>query len=142
MLHGLGEPFGVFDHREIEFIEVREGDVNYDAQLLYARQLYVAGDVEGAKQRFRALSTAKVAPQVKGRMRYPLDAWFSGRIARLEATYGFVVRDGIGDWVFAHRSEVRTELWTTLRTGSRVRFQVAFTMKGPSARNLTPEANQ
>jgi cold shock CspA family protein/tetratricopeptide (TPR) repeat protein len=117
------------------------GDLNYDAQLLYGRQLYLAGDIEGAKQRFRSLSAAKVAPHIRGLMRYPLEGWFSGRIVRLEATYAFVARDGIGDWVFAHRSEVNPDHWTVLRVGSRVRFQVAFTMKGPAASNLAPEAN-
>jgi cold shock CspA family protein/tetratricopeptide (TPR) repeat protein len=116
------------------------GDANYDAQLLYARQLYARGDVEGAKRQFRTLSAARVGPDVRDRMRYPLQGWFTGRVVRLEATYGFVSRDGIGDWVFVHRSEVRPEYWTNLRIGSRVRFQIAFTMKGQGATNLSPEA--
>jgi cold shock CspA family protein/tetratricopeptide (TPR) repeat protein len=115
------------------------GDANYDAQLLYARQLYARGDVDGAKQRFRLLASAKVGPDVRDRMRYPLEGWFSGGVVRLEATYGFVARDGIGDWVFMHRSEVNAGDWTTLRMGSRVRFQIAFTMKGQTAKNLVPE---
>ena len=117
-----------------------DGDSNYDAQLRYARQLYIAGDIEDAKKRFRALAAAKVAPHVRGLMRYPLEGWFSGRIVRLEATYGFVVKDGIGDWVFVHRSDVNPDLWPSLRIGSRVRFQVAFRMQGPAARNLTTES--
>ena len=115
------------------------GDANYDAQLLYARQIYVKGDVNGAKERFRTLGTAKVGPDIRNRMRYPLDGWFRGQVVRLEATYCFVTRDGIGDWVFAHRSEVDTALWTTLRMGSRVRFHITFTMKGPAAADLAPE---
>ena len=115
------------------------GDANYDAQLLYARQIYVKGDVNGAKERFRTLGTAKVGPDIRNRMRYPLDGWFSGQVVRLEATYCFVTRDGIGDWVFAHRSEVDTALWTTLGMGSRVRFHITFTMKGPAAADLAAE---
>jgi len=115
------------------------GDANYDAQLLYARQLYAKGDVDGAKARFRSLSAAKVGPEIRDRMRYPLGGWFSGRVVRMEATYCFVARDGIGDWVFVHRNAVDAAAWTTLRLGSRVRFQIAFTMKGQAAQNLTPE---
>ena len=49
------------------------GDSNYHAQLLYARQLYVRGDVNGAKERFRTLAAAKVGPDIRSRMRYPLE---------------------------------------------------------------------
>ena len=115
------------------------GDANYDAQLLYARQLYVKGEINGAKERFRTLAAAKVGPDTRSRMRYPLEGWFSGRVERLEATYCFVTRDGIGDWIFAHRSEVDAALWTTLGVGSRVRFHIAFTMRGPAAADLAPE---
>ena len=115
------------------------GDTNYDAQLLYARQLYVKGDVNGAKERFRTLAAAKVGPDIRSKMRYPLDGWFGGRVVRLEATYCFVTRDGIGDWVFAHRSQADTALWTTLGVGCRVRFHITFTMKGPAAADLVRE---
>ena len=116
------------------------GDANYDAQLLYARQLYSKGDVAGAKDRFRSLAVARVGPDTRDKMRYPLDGWFSGRVVRLEATYCFVARDGIADWVFTHRSKVDAALWATLRVGSRVRFHIAFTMKGAAAADLMLEA--
>jgi cold shock CspA family protein len=70
---------------------------------------------------------------------YPLNSWFTGRVVRLEATYGFVARDGINDWVFAHRSNVDAAVWTRIRVGSRVRFRIAFTMKGQGAMDLGPE---
>ena len=115
------------------------GDTNYDAQLLYARQLYIKGDVSGAKERFRSLALARVGLDTRDQMRYPLDGWFSGRVVRLEATYCFVARDGIADWVFTHRSKVDTTLWVTLRVGTRVRFHIAFTMKGAAAADLMLE---
>ena len=117
------------------------GDTNYDAQLLYARQLYVKGDVAGAKERFRSLAVARVGLDTRDQMRYPLDGWFSGRVVRLEATYGFVTRDGIADWVFTHRSNVDTALWAILRVGTRVRFHIAFTMKGSAAADLMLETD-
>ena len=116
-----------------------EGDKNYDAQLLYARQLYVKGDVSGAKARFRSLGAARVGPDVRGKVRYPIDSWFNGRVERLEATYCFVARDGMGDWVFAHRAAMKKAVWKEMLLGRRVRFRVAFTMKGPAAVDLDLE---
>jgi hypothetical protein len=109
------------------------GDSNYDAQLLFARQLYIRGDTAAAKERFRALAGAKIGPDIRDRVRYPLETQFSGRIVRLEATYGFVVRDGLGDWVFLHRYNANATLWNRLTVGTRLRFRVGFTMKGPAA---------
>jgi len=56
-------------------------------------------------------------------MRYPLQSWFAGRVVRLEATYGFVSQDGIGDWVFVSRE-----------------IADRFHHEGPGATNLSPEA--
>lgn len=115
------------------------GDTNYDAQLLYARQLYIRGNINDAKDRFRALATAKVAPEIRDHVRYPLPGWHSGSVTRLEATYCFIARDGLADWVFAHRSGVDPSRWEQLRPGTRVRFQIGFTMKGPAALELSIE---
>ena len=61
---------------------------------------------------------------------------FAGRMVKLEATYGFAARDGMGDWVFAHRSQVKAGIWARLRLGCRVKFRVGFTMKGAAACDL------
>ena len=113
-----------------------EGDRNYDAQLLYARQLYAMGDVDGAKQRFRTLRSVKIGPDVRDKVRYPLEGRFSGRLVRLEATYGFVARDGVGDWVFVHWKSVDADLWRALRVDCRLEFQVGFSMRGAAALEL------
>ena len=136
MCHDLQSVDQVEYHLQRSFTS---GDANYDAQLLYARQLFIKGDIDGSQERFRTLKVAKVSPDVRNHMRYPLDGWFSGRVVQLEATYCFVIRDGIGDWVFTHRSEVDVALWKTLVVGSRVRFHIAFTMRGPAAADLTRE---
>ncbi len=115
------------------------GDSNYDAQLLYARQLYVRGNINGAKERFKALASAKISPSIRDRAQYPLPGWHTGSVTRSEATYCFVARDGLADWVFAHRSDVDPDTWKGLRSGSRVKFQIAFTMKGPAAQGLSAE---
>ena len=116
-----------------------DGDKNYEAQLLYARQLYAMGEVERARQRFRVLKSARISPDARDRVRYPLDGWFSGRLVRLEATYGFVARDGIGDWVFVHRTNVSAEVWRALKIDCRLRFQVGFNMRGASTLKIALE---
>ena len=115
------------------------GDRNYDAQLLYARQLYVRGEVGAAKERFRALEAARVGLEVRDKIRHPMDGWYGGRLARLEATYCFAARDGLADWVFAHRSQVKAGVWRRLEVGCRVQFRIGFTMKGPVACELKLE---
>jgi Flp pilus assembly protein TadD len=116
-----------------------EGDRHYDAQLLYARQLYMKGDVNEARRRFKQLSEAAVPPAVRDKIQYPLIGEFHGGVVRPEATYCFIVRDGLADWVFAHRREVRAP-WAEIRTGTRVVFQIGFTMKGAAATSVRLEA--
>ena len=114
-----------------------EGDSNYDAQLLYGRQLFISGDLEVGKQVFRRLGDAKVSHEVRMEMLYPLEQTFSGSIAKVEATYLFIVRDGMNDWIHAHMSNINDDIWERLSIGVRVTFRIAFTMKGPSAFDVT-----
>lgn len=117
-----------------------KGDTNYDAQVLYGRQLYMKNNIDGSKEIFKNLSGARVAPDLR-QPRYPLEGWFRGRIKKIEATYGFAVRDGVGDWVFFHRKAVAPDMWEALQPGYRVRFRIAFTLKGQTALELSPEQN-
>jgi len=109
------------------------GDNNYDAQLLYARNLFLQGEAE-SRTAFAALGKAQVSPQVKNRLLYPLEGKrFTGTVWRLEATHGFLTRDGMGDTVFMHISNVKPGIWTLLANGDRVVFSLAFTFRGPAA---------
>ena len=108
-----------------------EGNSNYDAQLLYGRQLFVAGNLAGAQQVFQRLRSAQVRPDTSHKLLYPLDGVFTGRVATLEASYCFVTRDGANDAVYVHSENVGDDVWTGLTLGSRVSFRIAFTMTGP-----------
>ena len=109
------------------------GDSNYDAQLLYARNLFLQGEAE-SRAAFATLGKAQVSPQVKNRLLYPLEGKrFTGSIWRLEATHGFLTRDGMGDTVFMHVSNVQAGIWKLLANGDKVAFSLAFTFKGPAA---------
>ena len=114
------------------------GDSNYDAQVLYGRQLYLSGDLEAARKLFKVLKVAPTSPDVKYRILYPVEGTFAGEIARMEATYCFIARDGVGDWVYGHRDNVGYG-WAALEYRKRVRFRLGFAFGGPSAFDLHPE---
>ena len=86
-----------------------------------------------------ALAAARLNLEIRDKIRYLMEGSYSGRVVKLEATYCFAARDGGGDWVFVHRSGVGTKLWRMLEVGSRVRFRIGFTMKGPAGCDLALE---
>lgn len=109
-----------------------DGDTNYDARLLLGRQLFLSGDRDGAFEIFGKLKLAPVSPDVRFTVMYPTDVISKGEIARMEATYCFIVRDGLGDQIHAHRDNM-TLVWDSLRYRSKVRFRIGFTFAGPTA---------
>lgn len=114
-----------------------DGDSNHDAQLLYARQLFIKGDLEASRQVFDKLSKAPLPHQFRTRLLYPLEnERFTGRIWRIEASYGFIIRDGLGDLIFLHISNVPPGFWKNLAGGDQVEFSLAFTFRGASAFDL------
>jgi hypothetical protein len=79
------------------------GDKNYDAQVLYGRQLFISGERAASKELFASLSKARVPADTRDRILYPLEQAFRGRVTKIEAVYCFIARDGINDWIFASR---------------------------------------
>jgi hypothetical protein len=113
------------------------GDYNHDAQLLHGRLLFVTGDFEQSRQVFRALSKAKVSPDVKKRHCYPLPTEFEGTVIRQEAWYCQLKRDGDGAEVQLDLQDSDPETWKHLSTNTKVKFKIAFTMYGPEAFSVT-----
>lgn len=124
------------DSRELIFHLRRSfspGDVNYDAQLLYGRQLYLSGEILESKKIFKDLGKARMAPEQMNRIRYPVDSKYYGTIMKQEISYLFIQGDGTTDWVFAHRVDIGDETWPSIKPSDRVSFKLGFTMKGPKA---------
>jgi cold shock CspA family protein len=109
------------------------GDANYDAQLLYARQLFIDGELDASKEVFKRLKDARVSTEIRDELNYPIEKTYTGAIARLEATYGFIARDGFNDWIYAHRSNMPDSAWKSLSLGARVSFKISFSMRSPNA---------
>ncbi len=111
-----------------------EGDSNYDAQVLYGRQLYLNKDFENSRQVFKRLSKAKIDLQYRNKLLYKIDGQrFTGRVSKLEASYCFITRDGAGDWVYSHVATVDESTWRSLAAGTRVEFGVGFNIRGATA---------
>jgi len=114
-----------------------DGDNNYEAQLLYGRQLFVNGCVDQSRAVFRRLSAVRVPPQVKNRLLHPIEGRrFEGRMSQPQGSYGFIIRDGPGDLIYAHATNVPEDIWNTMTVGMRVRFSIAFSLRGTGAFEL------
>ena len=124
-----GEKDAILYHLQKSFFP---GDSNYDAQLLYGRQLYIEGRLDEARRVFRSLKAAPTSPDVKFALHYPLPDEFRGEVFGMEATYCFIARDGMGDRIYAHRDNVG-DVWEDLSFRRRVAFRIAFAFGGPSA---------
>ncbi len=107
-------------------------DSNYEAQLLYGRQLYIMGKIIEAKAIFKRLKVVQASASTKFKLSFPLNEQYRGEVARMETTYCFIARDGVGDWVYAYRKNVG-EVWSSLGLKSRVVFRIAFTFSGANA---------
>lgn len=115
-------------------------DSNYEAQLLYGRQLYIMGKILEAKAVFKVLKGVQASASTKFKLSFPLSEQYRGEVVRMETTYCFIARDGVGDWVYAYRNNVG-EAWSSLGPKSRVVFRIAFTFSGANAFEVQPESS-
>jgi len=115
------------------------GDQNFDAQLLHARQLYIGGSFEEARRLFEGIGSARVPATLKFQPRYPIDDTYGGEVHTVEASYCWIVRDGIQDWIYCRQETVENRIWRNLLPGTRVTFRLAFNMRGPVAIDVALE---
>jgi|SRR5882672_5960961 len=95
-------------------------------------QLYLKGEIADAKAIFKKLKTAPVSPKIKFNLHFELPEQFRGEVVRVETTYCFIARDGIGDWIYAHCDKIG-DVWNKLGMRTRVTFHIAFAFGGPNA---------
>jgi len=114
-----------------------DGDNNYEAQLLFGRQLFLNGHFDESRNLFRRLSMVRVAPQTKNSLLHPIEGRsFEGRMSRPQGSYAFITRDGPADSIYVHATNVPEAIWDELTLGTRVRFRIAFTLRGANAFDL------
>ena len=109
------------------------GDNNYDAQLLYARQLYINGNYENSREIFNTLKQARIGFEEKIKPLYPLNGDYHGVIYQMEADFGYVTRDGMSDRIYFHQGDDNEDFFNRARLNDRVVFKIAFNMHGTKA---------
>jgi cold shock CspA family protein len=121
-----------------------KGDTNYDAQFWFARYAFESSsesERKESKELFQQLRAVPMPFDFRLQVRdvigdSGLSRMFFGTVARLEYAFGFVARDRSADWVFFHKDEGASEVWSGLRTGLRVSFCIGFSFNGPVALNV------
>lgn len=107
------------------------GDTNYDAQLRYARSLFLSGEYEEAKKEFRKLSENRGAPYVAGELLYEAGEIFSGVILSIRHSHIWVRENDSTQHVYIPKCNVEGDQWMQFTEGARVRFKIAFNVRGP-----------
>lgn len=123
-----------------------EGDNRYNAQFLYARCLYILGEYSESNEIFNRLSNTNIDERTK---RQP--SWiyyknnkpevYKGSISKIEVSYGFLKRDGIGDNIYFYKYHDHNIKWEDLKRNKRVIFNLAFNYRGTIALNIRKEGS-
>ncbi len=134
MKHGIGTNDDLIFHFRHSFVP---GDTNYEAQVLYARQLFVGGRFGDARGVFQALGRVRLPGYVKRRQMYPLEDEAVGTVEQVEAWYCRIRRDGDGAIIQCDHEDSDEVAWRGISRFARVRFRIAFTMYGAEAFELS-----
>jgi cytochrome c-type biogenesis protein CcmH/NrfG len=113
------------------------GDQNYEAQLMFGRQLFVANRFEDSKDVFGELRSARLPNSVRRRQSLPLKEYFIGTVVRNEAWFCLIERDGDRAQIRFDQDDSGETDWTEIARYTKVRFRIAFTMYGPEAFDVT-----
>lgn len=125
-----------------------KGDSRFMAQFWYARQLYIEGEIADAKGIFQNLANSDADSYTKRKIRGAVrkdgeSVVFRGAVIKLEESYAFIKRDGIGDGIYVNRHSEETcgpqFVWEEMETNKRVSFNLAFRYLGPIAFNIRDE---
>jgi tetratricopeptide (TPR) repeat protein/cold shock CspA family protein len=118
------------------------GDKNYHVQFWYARELCLVDKYEEGRTLFATLAEAKISnyekTQIKGLVRDKdgNPRRFSGSIVALKPSFAFVQSDAPKMRVFVQIRDHEAIESKDLAVGFPVSFDLAFTMRGPTAQNL------
>lgn len=114
------------------------GDTNYSSQFYFARRLYLNEKYDEAIKLFAKLKIARVSRDIKTH----IDGWvfengtkklFTGIVSRVEDDFALLSIRGQSRAIFLPRNEVRTDNWSSIRTGNTVQFHLGFNYIGPVA---------
>lgn len=117
-----------------------EGDNRYQAQFWYARTLFLDNQIDESKRFFKTLSKLNIDPQIKNTPRGIVETEqkpivYTGRIIKLELSYGFLKRDIYGDDLFISKYD-NYDTWLQLKNNDPITFNIGFNYKGPVCVNV------
>lgn len=116
-----------------------DGDVHFDAQYWYARELFIRGDGVSSHELFSRLKHAPVSPSVRNRMRGFIEDGsgipkrFRAVVKKKEVTYLFAKVSEYDRDIYCHVSQVPEGVWEGLRVGQSIELSIGFSMRGPAA---------
>jgi tetratricopeptide (TPR) repeat protein len=121
-----------------------EGDSFYTAQFWYARHVYLEGNYDEADRLFRKLAEANIDSSLKRKareivMENGIPKLFSGKIHKKEASFTYIIRDGVDDKIYSYHDHSNKEEWDKLAYNKRVVYEMAFNYYGPHALNIRIE---
>lgn len=121
-----------------------EGDTNFDAQFRFGRELFLASHHKEAARIFESLKHAPIEPKSRRKTR----AWvrdadgsmtkYQGRVRRREATYVLIESSAFEPPIFGHVTGSQPRHFSSLLSGTKVEFNLGFSMEGPRAVALRP----
>jgi Tfp pilus assembly protein PilF len=122
--HG-GSPEDVSYYLRRSFVP---GDQNYDAQLRYARALFICKDYEGAREQLSRLRNNRYLQG--GQRLYEIEGVCHGLVSAIRHTNLFAKELRSQLAVFISRASVPNDVWSQLTEGVRITFRLAFNFKG------------
>jgi tetratricopeptide (TPR) repeat protein len=112
-------------------------DTRYEAQFWYARTCFILKDWDNSKDTFQHLAKAKMNFEDKIRPKAVIktgkyETAFTGKIIKLEYSYGVIRRDDFGDTIYFNR-QGEVDKMCSFRLYDNVLFKIAFNYKGALA---------
>lgn len=117
-----------------------KGDSNFEAQFWYARELFLQGNYDKAKEMFSALHEKS-----PGRFKTRATACvnqdgtpirYKCHIERYEEGYAFLKLNHFPENIFASRTDSEISEWNKLDRGVHAQCSVSFTRRGPRATSI------
>ncbi|MDR3692752.1 MAG: SIR2 family protein [Fimbriimonas sp.] len=105
------------------------------AQLIYARQLFIAGDTSGARSTIEDLKKQGIAGGKRWRV-YALPGTFSGRCESIDPYIGGRIKTDELGFVYLYVRDLPASLRSSIHQGTRCRFRVEFNSLGPIASDV------
>jgi len=131
----------IYDHLRRSFTA---GDQNFEAQFWFAREAFLAGKNQEAKEIFTSLRNAAVPLVLRNQVRGVVrdsdgrSHVYLGEVAASLDAYIFVRCPDFTENIFVHRTRVADEDWAQFTRGRKVAFTLGFNMRGPTAASIRP----